>query len=680
MVLDVATGSPAVPLAWLLAFGLGAALGLAIAAALVVFARLPRVALYVIASAAGAALGYRAVDDLNAIARLDSARWLEAAGAIALSVAGGAVVTVALAVATPKKAGEKDWLRATPRRAVASGAVLFAAAIGATLFDRLAYPTSYPGAHFVARSILVVTLALGLALVWRNAWPAARWRRPAWVIAFALSALPFVVLGAAPSATSHALLSAPMSRFALELGRTAMDVDFDGYASRLGGGDCAAFDPNVHPSAKDVPGNGVDDNCLLGDAPPAEVTEPDQAPARRRGAAPPSIVLVTVDCLRPDRTGMYGADRPTTPNIDAWAQGALRFERAYTSGGWTSVALSSLMRGVWARRLRWTRLHETSRLRLMRAEDAKTLRSGEIVARTFAMPLDDEQPTLASLLHDLGYATRAVLDDGSTGYFRPALQAFDGFDTTALTDQLQKERRNDAGTTDLAIKALRALRGDKPFFLWVHYFGPHAPVQKHPEAPTFGDDVVAKFDHEVAFADREIGRLFAEIDDDPGTVVIFTADHGEEFQGRRRNHGLSLREAAIRIPLVVRAPGMQTGSCATPASLVDVAATVMAVAGAPIPSRFVGTDLRALCSGDDPSRVLFFDTWRFDHRGRVFFDAMGATDGSRKVTRSLLDADVATWDLHGFEETYSRDAAAFEPLREALEQELERTGVVRLHD
>ncbi|NUP09250.1 MAG: sulfatase [Polyangiaceae bacterium] len=665
------------PLVWLAAAGLAAGLCVGSALAFNMLARLPRLAVIAIACALGLALAHWASDDLNAIARLGSSEWLKASGALAGSAVAGFVTAGAIITTVPLRPGANAWASATERRRRIVLVILAAAVVGSIVFDRTSYPRSYPAAHFVARALMLVALTCAVSILPIRAVP-AKWRRAAGGSLAIAMVLPWLLLGSQPTPTSHGLLDRPLPRFALEIHRALTDIDGDGFAPLLGGGDCAAWNGHVHPGAPDVPSNGVDENCLGGDRQPSV---PPPEPAPNSSARRLSVVLITVDALRPDRLGVYGAERPTSPNLDEWSKGALVFDRAYTSGGWTSVALSSLMRGVWARRLEWTAIQETNRLRLLRRKDVGALKGGEILARTFSLPLEDERPTLPELLEDNGVDTYAVLDDGATGYFRPELGAFTGFGTIKLTDKLARKKRTDAGTTDLAISAIKNLDKKGPFFLWVHYFGPHAPVQRHKEAPSFGEKAIDLYDHEIAFTDREIGRLLDVLDAPERaskTAVLVAADHGEEFDGERRYHGLSLRESAIRIPLMARIPGIVGTRCSAAASLVDVSATIASLTNTPVPSHFDGMDLRRVCE-DAPSRILFVDTWRFDHRGRTFYDATAAVDGSKKSTWSLLDGDRAKYEVAGFAETYAPGTDAAE-LDEALQRQLEATGLVVLGD
>ncbi len=680
--LDALLAEPLTPIAIASAAGLGTGLALALSAAMWIAARLPRPVTLVAAAAAGVTLARHAIIDLNAIARFEQEP-LRAGAALVVGSGAGLVAFSLIAAAAPARAAPVAWAARFTDRRRRFFWLSTLAALAALSFDRLAFPFGYPGAHFVAR--VLFTIALSCATAFAHLPPLPRGIR-AWrsYLPLGLACVPFVLLGHLPSNHSHALLDRPLPRFALSLYRGAVDVDRDGYAGLLGGGDCAPLDPRVFPGARDVPDNGVDENCLFGDrrAPAAETLAEPPARGRKQrdDAARSSVVLITIDSLRPDRLGSYGHSRATSPNLDRFADSALVFDRAYTSGGWTSLALSSLMRGVWARRLRWSAVRETNRMRLM--PDAKlALKPGEFIARTFSLPLLDERATLGDLLRKRQIASVAVLDDGATGYFRKDLGAFAGFGVTRLTDQKKAGERGDPGTTDLAIRELAKLSG-KHFFLWVHYFGVHGPVSQHDDAPLFGDSALDRYDHEIAHADRHIGRLLEAIAASPAAdsiAVIVASDHGEEFFGDRRNHGLSLREGAIRIPLLLRAPGLAAGRCAEPASLVDVSATIVALTGADVPAHFDGQDLRKLCELA-PARALFVDTWRFDHLGRTYLDAVAALDARGKITHSFLDSDRAAWMLDGPAERYVPDETSLAELRSALNGLIEQTGTIVLEE
>lgn len=269
------------------------------------------------------------------------------------------------------------------------------------------------------------------------------------------------------------------------------------------------------------------------------------------------MVLITIDSLRADACSVSGGTPGGTPNLQRWfEQGATSFDRAYTSGGWTSLAVSSMLRGYYPRRLRWTRLVETSTSRLLRPPLTGQLAADETARIQFGLPLEDPLRPLPWWLQRRGMLTAGVVDDGEGSLLAPEFVG-DGFDLYRTVDALPPERRDDAGTADLALETLAAIPAGRPFFLWVHFFGPHSPVQVHPGVARGGDTLLDYYAHEVLYCDMQVGRLLEAVagrQSDVPVAVVVAADHGELFQGWSRAHGVSVAEPALRVPLIVRAP------------------------------------------------------------------------------------------------------------------------------
>jgi hypothetical protein len=472
-----------------------------------------------------------------------------------------------------------------------------------------------------------------------------------------------------PPAAAHATLATPVPAALLRFARRLTDWDGDGYSSGFGHGDCAALNGAIAPGAFDVPGDGVDQNCRGGDR-QAVVATPARATARPD--APTGVVLITIDALRADRVGRSDQDG-ATPAISAWARRAVRFEHAYAAGGWTNLSLTSLMRGAYPRRLAWTRLEETTSGRLLRRTDPR--RPGEVPRKVVGVPLTDPRPSLPAALKADGVPAAAVVDDGSSGYLSRRAGGFAGFEPHVEMAALPFERRNDAATTDAAIATLDRLTAAPRFFLWVHYFGPHLPTTWHPEVPRRGNSVADGYDHEVRFADLQVGRLLAHVATlEPAhqMAVIVTADHGEILNRLERHHGNSVDDATVAVPLLLAAPGL-AGGTSSPAlvSLVDVMPTVLGVLGVPAPPGLDGLDLRRAAAGQAPDdRVVIAETWRFDGDARRAVDLTAAISLHGRQTFDVLDQD---WlDPEG-------DAEAAR-LRHALTDYLEQVGGPTLRD
>lgn len=267
-----------------------------------------------------------------------------------------------------------------------------------------------------------------------------------------------------------------------------------------------------------------------------------------------NVVLITVDALRADHLGLYGYPRRTSPRLDDLARRSVVFERAYTHSPHTSYALASLMTGRHAFSL--------GRAGLM-----------------------DELPTLADAFRAARYRT--------IGIYPPAVFFVEGERFRALERRQYgfakvryeslDETQDAVVRTDQALQAL-AEAGREPVFMWLHHFGPHEPYVEHPgldAASTFGPREVDRYDQEIAWVDREIGRLLDGLERHPlPTVVIVTADHGEEFgEHGGAYHGTSLFDEQIRVPLLIHLPGVPGHRVAGPVSTVDLAPTLMGLTG-----------------------------------------------------------------------------------------------------
>jgi hypothetical protein len=519
------------------------------------------------------------------------------------------------------------------RLRVVGGLALAAAAGCCLLADRRLFVGLYPDAHLALRMGFLWLASFALAVLTRVR---ARALGRTALLAVCLAVLG-IVLGERAGSAMLTLTLRPWPRFVVDGVRRLSDVDLDGYSALLMGGDCAPFDPKVYPTAPEIPGNKIDDNCLLGDAKP--VAKGVQRLTRPTQPAPLDVVLITVDSLRADRVGAYcpacrKKGLATTPNIDAFARGAVVFDRAYTPGGWTSIAVSAFMRGVYPRRLVWTRMYETDRFRLVPWGHRNKLPPGESLTKMFPLPVSDPHVSIADWLAQRGMRTIAVADDEFSELLSPESGIATGFDIYREVDSLPKRQRGDDGTTDLALSEMARVPGGQRFFMWVHYFGPHSPSVFHEGVRLDGPTLEQGYEHEIRYADIQIGRLLRAIAErGQPTAVFIAADHGEEFIEGGRHHGFSLREDVARVPLLARVPGWPGGLVATPVSLIDLFPTFCELTGTPPPAGMDGRSLAPVVAAGRlaSQRVLFADTWQYDRLGRLVRAESAAIDGNVKV-------------------------------------------------
>ncbi len=309
-------------------------------------------------------------------------------------------------------------------------------------------------------------------------------------------------------------------------------------------------------------------------APPSEANCGDSDPdcLATIGASKPSsmldwsgrdIVLITVDALRADHLGAYGYERDITPSIDALAREGALFDHAYAPTPHTSYSVTSLMTGKYMRPL-------------------------------LLQGAGDDSDTWADLLRRYGYRTAA--------FYPPAVffidpNRFAPFEKNRLGFEYSKVEFAEG---EKRLGQIREYLGEEPgaqrLFLWLHLFGPHEPYEAHPGLD-FGPRDVDRYDSEVAFADRTIGEVVRTLRArNPKTVVIVTADHGEEFgEHGGRYHGTSVYEEQVRVPLVISAPdSIEPRRIDVPVQTIDLLPTTLGALRVPRPARIRGRDLGTL--------------------------------------------------------------------------------------
>jgi choline-sulfatase len=297
-------------------------------------------------------------------------------------------------------------------------------------------------------------------------------------------------------------------------------------------------------------------------------------PAARRPAPPEgakSVLLVSIDTLRADRVGAYGSKLGATPTLDALAAGGLRCEKAISPVPITLPAHATLMTGLYPPR------HGVRHNGIFR--------------------LGAEQTTLAERFHDAGWSTGAVVGAMVLARRFGLDQGFDVYDDnfggTRASPTGYPERRAGA-VTDAALRWLAD--APEPFFLFVHYYDPHADYRPLPEfAARFPG---RPYEGEIAGVDAALARLLdglrasGRFND---TVVAVVSDHGESLgEHGEWTHSYTLYDATLSVPLVFSGPGVPRGrTLPGVVSLASVAPTLLRLAGLPVPPDLDGEDLIA---------------------------------------------------------------------------------------
>ncbi|MFT5285436.1 MAG: arylsulfatase A-like enzyme [Planctomycetota bacterium] len=333
------------------------------------------------------------------------------------------------------------------------------------------------------------------------------------------------------------------------------------------------------------------------------------------------ILLISLDTLRSDHLSSYGYRRETSPFLDKLASEGARFAEAHSSASNTAPSHMSLLTGLDPL-----------------AHGIRPVGG----AREKVTGLSPRSPILAEILKSVGYQTVGIADNGyvmtSMGFDR----GFEYFDNqrTSLPQKL----------TMLSVK-LKEVDPDKPLFVFFHTYEPHAPYL--PPPPFHGrftsesytgpfrkryDDLASLpvhvawkqkgdflktwegmsevdldflrglYDEGIAYTDSRIKRLWSiwsRRRNPEKTLLIIVSDHGEGFNEHGQlGHKYGLYSELLRVPLIVRGPGIQPIVIEQPVSLTDVVPTILDYLQLPS-STMQGESFLSLMRGNDSESQRF---------------------------------------------------------------------------
>ncbi|MCP4604773.1 MAG: sulfatase-like hydrolase/transferase [Proteobacteria bacterium] len=360
-----------------------------------------------------------------------------------------------------------------------------------------------------------------------------------------------------------------------------------------------------------------------------------------------NVILVSIDTLRADRLNCYGYDKrkKVTPNIDAVARDGILFENSITASPWTTPAHLSML----------TSLKPSSHgVTASFGQIWKDMKKG---VKHFKM--SESKTTLAEVLKENGLKTVAFTAGGTVDPKFGFNQGFDRYGTTMF----KLDNRNMGDMFDWIAK-----NANRRFFVFWHSFETHAPYL-HPDfiqevlpeeeavavrkgirkirplrhdkvwpggasglrkkekkvlnsSEGFNSNVCeALYVGAVRSADRWFGKLVKTLQKHnlyENTLIVFTSDHGEEFSDHIKkffynNHGYSLFEEMVRVPLVIKLPGNKYAGIRVPqiARTVDIMPTILDILSIKLKeSEMEGASLRALWENPDssPSRTAFIES------------------------------------------------------------------------
>ncbi len=422
--------------------------------------------------------------------------------------------------------------------------------------------------------------------------------------------------------------------------------------------------PDVPPEwhALALPPEGREDACLsfsvAGPPALAAFLSPTLGPrdAGSYGARPfaggrPDLVLFLADTFRADNLELYGGTLGLTPVLDAFAGGALAFERAWSPASWTLPAQASMLSGLAP--------HQHS--------------AG---SRTERLPA--ELATIAERLRDAGYRTGAVTEGGFVSQAFGLDQGFEVFDERLA-------RLEDGAGVLAAARAFLDADDGRPVFLFLQTYRTHVPYRVSEEtrrahgarfalersfeevsgalhalkqgwsqgAPVTAEMLAAVAAYRdlyrgaVIDLDHAFGVFLGELAErglDKSAVLAFTSDHGESFfEHDTLGHGVSVHEEILRVPLLLRGPGVEPGRSQHAATLLDLPPTLARLAGASPAPAWGG---RSLVDLDAERQVFAFECCMLEDKRST----LALVDGGRKVIAEDAAEALARGELlHAYE-------------------------------
>jgi len=377
-----------------------------------------------------------------------------------------------------------------------------------------------------------------------------------------------------------------------------------------------------------------------------------------RGHRPRAVFLIVVDTLRADRLSCYGNGRNATSHIDSLAASGVQFDEAIANGAWTVPSMGALMTSLYPTELGLVEVSTPPHsIRWKEPRDQ--------IEHTIALDFT----TLAEIFSDAGYHTAAFVN-------QPILNSRDGFaqgfaewfypvteDTilerdpsTPLRDLDVTDRRRanweathgaDSTLVDAFTSWMDTLSTHDDVFVWIHLFSPHRPYRPParylpPEQRGLADSETLTlaqrsllYDGEVRWSDALVGSVLDLIRrkfKERRPLVVFTADHGEEFgEHGHYDHGHSVHRECVHVPLIMAGPGFPAATrVASHVRLIDVLPTILERCGlaSAAPAGVEGESLLPVVKGDGGDRTVYTE---------------GMLYGSTK--RSLLEGEFRLiWD------------------------------------
>ena len=383
--------------------------------------------------------------------------------------------------------------------------------------------------------------------------------------------------------------------------------------------------------------------------PPAQGMEPRAGTASvppSKPGAPSAVILISIDALRPDHMSLFGYSRKTTPFLEEFAKEGVVFSNAFANSSWTRASVATMFTSLYPSTHGVNGIASglaPSLLTLPEVMKAHGYATGIFSANAFVSPLfgygsgvDRMYSRQVSLFNELilGHVLRSIRK------YSPVLhQAYDFLENLELPFGGETRKTTQAEALNRTfLDWVKTLNG-KPFFVYFHYMETHTPYAtpapfdqrfdssdgnaRQAEFPLFEpfypfskakplsesqfSSLVGQYDGAIAYVDAQLEQMFRALKEAglyDKTLIIVTADHGEEFFDHEGwGHGKSLFNEVVRVPLIIRYPPLfpQGKDIKATARHIDLLPTILKAAGIPVPGPTEGHSLLSFVENAQPS-------------------------------------------------------------------------------
>jgi hypothetical protein len=458
--------------------------------------------------------------------------------------------------------------------------------VGVMLVHPFLLETGYPGVHLfaAAAAIALITGALAPAALPRQ-WPRVVVATP-WVLAASIALFAFAV--------------APSNSLQLQMLQQEGDV-VTPFLSRLP--TLAALFGDEGEGA--VPKAWTPWFARRDAHPPIAASKPPLLADKQ-----PIVILITIDSLRADILASKKHDKELK-NLAALRNASLDFTMARAPGSQTVYTIAELFMGKYFSQQYWTHNKEFKSL----------------------VPFEDTTPRFPQYLTDAGIPT---LNLSTTAWLINGAGMVGGFSDDREVPPVGTRYTLSAQTFPLLIERLGTV-GDGPLFAYTHMLDAHytiSPLAKKSPAKK-------RYLANLKLVDDSIGQLVEAIDRlglKDRTILIISSDHGEAFgEHNTHHHRYTIYEELLRVPLLVRGPGIKARKVETPVSVIDIGATVLDIFGQPIPGHYMGESLLPFLRGETPKLTRPIAAEGRLKKALIFPDGMKAIIDDRHKTSEVYN-------------------------------------------